>query len=108
MLLQQRLLPLLLLSVPPTPPSPPHSASRLLLEHECLSVFVAYLDVESIREACKGWGTDDTALIRVLATRSKRALARVNIGYREACASLAAPPSLGRVCLFSAPLLLCR
>ena len=47
-------------------------------------VFVAYLDVECVREACKGWGTDDTALIRCLATRSKRALARVSIGYREA------------------------
>ena len=56
----------------------------LLIEHESLLVFIAYLDVETVREACKGWGTDDTALIRVLCTRSKRALARVNIGYREA------------------------
>jgi len=56
----------------------------LLLENDSLLVFVAYLDVETIREAVKGWGTDDTVLIRSFATRSKRALARVNIGYREA------------------------
>eukprot|EP00322_Chrysochromulina_rotalis_P026845 CAMPEP_0115866008 /NCGR_PEP_ID=MMETSP0287-20121206/20027_1 /TAXON_ID=412157 /ORGANISM="Chrysochromulina rotalis, Strain UIO044" /LENGTH=1093 /DNA_ID=CAMNT_0003320561 /DNA_START=29 /DNA_END=3309 /DNA_ORIENTATION=- len=56
----------------------------LLLEHESLLVFVAYLDVETIREAVKGWGTDDTALIRAFATRNKRALARINIGYRQA------------------------
>jgi len=56
----------------------------LLLEHESLLVFVAYLDVESIREACKGYGTKDTPLIRAFGTRNKRSLARVNIGYREA------------------------
>ena len=53
---------------------------------DCLlhQVFVAYLDVETIHEAIKGWGTDDTALIRAFATRDKRALARVNLGYHEA------------------------
>ena len=56
----------------------------LLLEHESLLVFIAYLDIETVREACKGWSNDDTALIRCLATRSKRALARMSIGYREA------------------------
>ena len=56
----------------------------LLLEHDSLLVFVAYLDVECIHEACKGYGTKDTPLIRAFATRNKRALARVNIGYREA------------------------
>ena len=56
----------------------------LLLEHDSLLVFVAYLDVEVIREATKGRGTQDTPLIRAFATRNKRALARVNIGYREA------------------------
>ena len=55
----------------------------LFLENESLLCFVALLDVQTIREAVKGWGTDDTALIRALATRNKRALARVNIGYRE-------------------------
>ena len=56
----------------------------LLLEHDSLLVFVAYLDIETIREATKGWGTEDTALIRAFATRNKRSLARVNIGYRQA------------------------
>jgi annexin A13 len=55
----------------------------LLLEHDSLLVFVAHLDIETIREACKGWGTDDTALIRAFATRNKRSLARVNVGYRQ-------------------------
>ena len=56
----------------------------LLLENEALLVSLAQLDVETIREAVKGWGTDDTVLIRAICTRNKRALARVNIGYREA------------------------
>jgi hypothetical protein len=56
----------------------------LLLEHEGLHVFVAHLDVETIREATKGKGTDDTPLIRCFATRNKRCLARINIGYRNA------------------------
>ena len=55
----------------------------LFLENEALLCFVAFLDVESIREATKGWGTDDTRLIRAFTTRNKRALARVNIGYRN-------------------------
>ena len=55
----------------------------LFLEHESLLVCVAQLDVETIREAVKGWGADDTALIRAFATRNKRALARVNLGYRD-------------------------
>ena len=55
----------------------------LLLEHDSLLVFVAYLDVETIREACQGYGTKDTPLIRAFGTRNKRALARVNLGYRE-------------------------
>ena len=59
----------------------------LLLENESLLVFVAYLDIETIREAVKGWGADDTALIRAFTTRNKRCLARVNIGYREAYGS---------------------
>ena len=37
-----------------------------------------------MREATKGFGTDDTGLIRAIATRSKRMLARVNAGYRAA------------------------
>ena len=45
---------------------------------------IARLDVESVREATKGFGTDDTGLIRAIATRSKRMLARVNAGYRAA------------------------
>ena len=52
----------------------------LFLENESLLVFVAHLDVETIREAVKGWGTEDTPLIRAFATRNKRALARINIG----------------------------
>ena len=55
----------------------------LFLENEALLTFVAFLDVETIREATKGYGTEDTALIRAFATRNKRALARVNIGYRN-------------------------
>ena len=31
-----------------------------------------------------GSGTEDTPFIRAMATRNKRALARINIGYREA------------------------
>jgi len=54
----------------------------LFIENEAVLCFVAFLDVEAIREATKGWGTDDTKLIRAFATRNKRALARVNIGYR--------------------------
>jgi len=56
----------------------------LLLEHDSQLVFVAALDVEILREACVKSGTDDTVMIRTFATRNKRALARVNIGYREA------------------------
>ena len=56
----------------------------LFLENESLLCFVAYLDVETVREAVKGWSHDDTALIRAFTTRNKRALARINIGYREA------------------------
>ena len=55
----------------------------LFVENEALLSFIAFLDVETVREATKGWGTDDTALIRAFTTRNKRALARVNIGYRN-------------------------
>ena len=56
----------------------------LLLENDCLLTFIAQLDVETVREATKGFGTDDTALIRVLATRNKRCLGAINLGYRQA------------------------
>ena len=56
----------------------------LLLEHDALLGFVAQLDVESLHEATKGKGTDDTALIRALCTRNKRCLAAINMGYRQA------------------------
>ena len=56
----------------------------LLVEVDSLLGFVARLDVESIREACVGSGTEHTAFIRAFATRSKRSLARVNLGYHSA------------------------
>jgi hypothetical protein len=56
----------------------------LLLEHEALLGGVSALDVETVHEAVKGWGTDDTALIRALCTRSKRCLHAINLGYRRA------------------------
>jgi hypothetical protein len=52
----------------------------LLLEHEALLGGVSALDVETVHEAVKGWGTDDTALIRALCTRSKRCLHAINLG----------------------------
>ena len=55
----------------------------LLLENDCLSASIASLDVERLRVACAGLGTDDSALIEVLATRSKPHLARVSQGYRH-------------------------
>mmetsp|Transcript_18138 Transcript_18138/g.30301 ORF Transcript_18138/g.30301 Transcript_18138/m.30301 type:complete len:1081 (+) Transcript_18138:3-3245(+) len=56
----------------------------LLVENDSLLAFISYLDVETLREAVKGWSVDDTQLIRTLATRSKRFLARVSVGYRKA------------------------
>jgi len=55
----------------------------LLLENEMLQRFAASLDVESLAEAVKGFGTDDTAFIRTITTRSKRHLGRVSNLYRE-------------------------
>ena len=52
----------------------------MLLENDCLSGAIAGLDVERLRTACHGIGTDDSALIQVLATRNKRHLARVSKG----------------------------
>ena len=52
----------------------------MLLENDCLSGAIAGLDVERLRTACHGIGTDDSALIEVLATRNKRHLARVSKG----------------------------
>lgn len=56
----------------------------LFIEHEAMLSFIAKLDVETIHEATSHWGTDDTGLIRVLATRNKRCLQNINIGYRTA------------------------
>ena len=56
----------------------------LLFEHEALLQFVNQLDVETVHEATKCWGTDDTGLIRALATRNKRCLSSINYGYRAA------------------------
>ena len=56
----------------------------LLQEHDRLLGLVAYLDVETLHEVTKGFGTDDTGLIRTIATRGKRCLARINAGYRKA------------------------
>ena len=55
----------------------------LLLENEMLLRFAASLDMETLAEAIKGWGTDDTRLIRTLTTRSKRFLGRLSYMYRE-------------------------
>ncbi len=55
----------------------------LIMEHSALNAFVAQLDVERLAEACDGFGTDDTALITVLATRSKGHLAQVSREYRK-------------------------
>uniref|UniRef100_A0A7S2BC38 Annexin n=1 Tax=Haptolina brevifila TaxID=156173 RepID=A0A7S2BC38_9EUKA len=56
----------------------------LLLENEMLLRFAAALDVEALAEAVNGMGTDDTAFIRTITTRSKRFLGRVSDVYREA------------------------
>ena len=53
------------------------------VENKNLVNFVAALDVDRLAEACIGWGTDDTEFITLLATRSKRHLARVSRMYRE-------------------------
>ena len=53
----------------------------LLAEHASLTSFVAKLDVETLAEACKGFGTDDTRLIRTLSARSKSHLAKVSAQY---------------------------
>ena len=37
----------------------------LLLENDCLSAAIASLDVERLRVACRGLGTDDSSLIEV-------------------------------------------
>ena len=54
----------------------------LLLEMNQLVGFASALDTERLAEACEGWGTDDTALITVLATRSKRYIRRIALQYR--------------------------
>eukprot|EP00308_Calcidiscus_leptoporus_P000332 CAMPEP_0119373158 /NCGR_PEP_ID=MMETSP1334-20130426/23665_1 /TAXON_ID=127549 /ORGANISM="Calcidiscus leptoporus, Strain RCC1130" /LENGTH=1062 /DNA_ID=CAMNT_0007390837 /DNA_START=170 /DNA_END=3358 /DNA_ORIENTATION=+ len=56
----------------------------LLVENDSLLRFIVTLDVEEIRAAVKGFGTDDTRLIRSLATRNKQFLARVSVAYRQA------------------------
>mmetsp|Transcript_15460 Transcript_15460/g.38799 ORF Transcript_15460/g.38799 Transcript_15460/m.38799 type:complete len:593 (-) Transcript_15460:561-2339(-) len=53
----------------------------LLAEHGSLIGFMTKLDAETLREACKGFGTDDTRLIRVLTSRSKKHLARTSAAY---------------------------
>ena len=55
----------------------------LLLEYEMLMRFAASLDMETLCEAIQGRTTDDTMLIRTLATRSKRFLGRISYLYRE-------------------------
>ena len=55
-----------------------------LLEHESLMMAVGRLDAQTLYEACKGFGTDDTVLIRQLATRGERFLNRVSLMYRDA------------------------
>uniref|UniRef100_A0A7S2GKX4 Annexin n=1 Tax=Haptolina brevifila TaxID=156173 RepID=A0A7S2GKX4_9EUKA len=55
----------------------------LLLENEMLLRFAASLDVETLSEATKYIGTDDTRFIRTITTRSKRFLGRISYLYRE-------------------------
>ncbi|KAL3894278.1 MAG: hypothetical protein SGPRY_013852, partial [Prymnesium sp.] len=55
-----------------------YSLMALLTEHSSLLTFLAELDAETIAEACKGWGTDDTRLIKTITSRSKQHLARVS------------------------------
>lgn len=45
--------------------------------------FASSLDVETLAEAVKGIGTDDTRFIRTITTRSKRFLGRISYAYRE-------------------------
>lgn len=56
----------------------------LLAEHSSLIRFLTQLDVETITEACKGFGTNDTRLIHTLTSRSKTHLARVSAEYWNA------------------------
>jgi len=53
----------------------------LLTEHSSLLTFLAELDAETIAEACRGWGTDDSRLIKTITSRSKQHLARVSQVY---------------------------
>eukprot|EP00966_Prymnesium_polylepis_P309259 7146443-Prymnesium_polylepis.1 len=45
--------------------------TSLIWQHGSLVGFLTNLDVETLAEACKGFGTDDTRLIKVLGGRSK-------------------------------------
>jgi hypothetical protein len=51
-------------------------------EHNALMKMVAILDAQRLAGACKGFGTNDKALIEVLCTRSKKHLSNVSIEYR--------------------------
>ena len=44
----------------------------LLQENASLMAFLAALDAETIAEACRGWGTDDSRLIKTITSRSKK------------------------------------
>ena len=56
----------------------------LLQEHTSLLKFLAELDAETIAEASKGWGTDDSRLIKTIASRTKAHLGKVSKVYWEA------------------------
>eukprot|EP00316_Scyphosphaera_apsteinii_P007777 CAMPEP_0119306596 /NCGR_PEP_ID=MMETSP1333-20130426/7310_1 /TAXON_ID=418940 /ORGANISM="Scyphosphaera apsteinii, Strain RCC1455" /LENGTH=857 /DNA_ID=CAMNT_0007309933 /DNA_START=58 /DNA_END=2631 /DNA_ORIENTATION=+ len=53
----------------------------LLAERSSLAGFLSKLDAETLREACKGFGTNDERLISVLCSRSKAHLARISAEY---------------------------
>jgi len=53
----------------------------LLEEHGHLLRFVAMIDAENLASACKGFGTDDKALITTITSRSKAHLGRVSQAY---------------------------
>lgn len=48
--------------------------------------YLSILDAQQIREACKGWGTDEDKLIGILSSRTHDHLQRVNTIYVDRCA----------------------
>ena len=60
-----------------------HHAAQLMLDNSNMLEFCAQRDAENVNEACEGWGTDEDALINILAALSKPQMKRVNEIYAE-------------------------